>query len=182
MSHLNLWPWRERQKKDAMRRWVWGAACMAMLSIGVVAGIDHALTNWQQQHDLQRQQWADELTSLKAGLADAPLWQARERQAQQIRLDGQRWAQQQQQAWQVLHRLLALPPQGLQLTKIVWQDKQLHIHGWAVSAAHLQHWQDALQAQRMEWHDAQWRQADGVALRQFAFVLKWPANHAGAGS
>jgi hypothetical protein len=94
MSHLNLWPWRERQKKDAMRRWFWGAACMAMLSIGVVAGIDHALTNWHQQHELQRQQWADELTSLKAALADAPLWQARERQAQQIRLDGQRWAQQ----------------------------------------------------------------------------------------
>ena len=67
------------------------------------------------------------------------------------------------------------------MTQLVWQDKQLHLRGWAVSAAHLQVWQDALQAQRVEWHEAQWRHADGVALRQHAFVLHWPVAH-GAGS
>ena len=177
MSNLNLWPWRERQREDAMRRWAWGFCLMLLASTAMVALIDQQLQDWQYQHQQQQQHWAQEQQRLKAALLDAPLWQTRLRQAQHIQADGVQWQQQQQLAWRVLQRVLALPPQGVQMTHLVWQNKQLRIQGWAVSAAHLQRWQDALQAKRVEWHEAQWRQADGVALRQHAFVLHWPVAH-----
>lgn len=171
MSNLNLLPWRERQRQHAMQRWAWGIVFTLLASTGLVLLIDQQLQVWQQKHSLQEQQWAQEQQRLKARLKDAPLWQSRLQQAKQVRADGLQWPQQQQQAWRVLRRVLALPPKGVQLTQLVWQDKQVHLHGWAVSDAHLQVWQDALQAQRVEWHEAQWRYADGVALRQHAFVL-----------
>ena len=182
MSQLNLLPWRERQRQAAMRRWAWGAAWMVGSALGMVALIDHHLQHWHQQHELQRQLWTREHHHLTTALADAPLWQARVRQAQQVKADGLQWLQQQQQAWRVLRRVLALPPQGVQMTHLVWHDKQLTLRGWAVSAAHLQVWQDALQAQRLEWHEAQWRQADGLAMRQHAFVLQWSTAAGGTDS
>ena len=181
MSNLNLWPWRERQREDAMRRWAWGLGWMLLTSTGLVLLIDQQLQVWLQQHSNQQQQWAQEQQRLQALLKEAPLWQSRLQQAKQVQAEGLQWQQQQQQAWRVLHRVLALPPKGVQMTQLFWQDKQLQLRGWAVSAAHLQVWQDALQAQRVEWHEAQWRHADGVALRQHAFVLHWPVAH-GAGS
>ena len=181
MSNLNLWPLRERQRQEAMRRWAWGLGWMLLASTGLVLLIDQQLQVWLQQHSNQQQQRAQEQQRLQALLKEAPLWQSRLQQAKQVQAEGLQWQQQQQQAWRVLHRVLALPPKGVQMTQLVWQDKQLHLRGWAVSAAHLQVWQDALQAQRVEWHEAQWRHADGVALRQHTFVLHWPVAH-GAGS
>jgi Tfp pilus assembly protein PilN len=181
MSNLNLLPWRERQRADAMRRWTWGFGWMLLASMGLVLLVDQQLQVWLQQHSKQQQQWAQEQQRLQASLKEAPLWQSRLQQAKQVQAEALQWQQQQQQAWRMLHRVLALPPQGVQMTQLVWQDKQWHLRGWAVSAAHLQVWQDVLQAQRVEWHEAQWRHTDGVALRQHAFVLQWPVAH-GAGS
>ena len=182
MSNLNLLPWRERQRQDAMRRWAWGTVLACVLAMGLVWTVDSYLSNWQEQREQQQQQWALEQQALKKTLAEGPLWQARMRQAQQIKADAVLWQMQQHQAWRVLRRVLSLPPNGVQIALLDWQDKQLHIQGWAVSAAHLQRWQDALQAQRVEFKAPQWRQADGVALRQHAFVLKLQSPVTGVGS
>ena len=182
MSNLNLLPWRERQRQDAMRRWAWGTGWACLLAAGLAWALDSSLSSWQEQRESQQQQWALEQQALKKTLAEGPLWQARMRQAQQIKADAVLWQLQQQQAWRILRRVLSLPPNGVQIALLDWQDKQLQIQGWAVSAAHLQRWQDALQAQRVEFQAPQWRQADGVALRQHAFELKLQSSVAGVGS
>ena len=43
MSNLNLWPWRERQRQEAMRRWAWGLGWMLLAS----AGADGLVSLWQ---------------------------------------------------------------------------------------------------------------------------------------
>jgi len=182
MSALNLMPWRERRRQSALRRWCWGTALTLSLSTCLVALVDHQLQSWQQQHARQQQQWLEQDVQLKTRLADAPLWQGRQRQAQQLKTQGLHWQQQQQQAWRALSQILALPPQGVQMTHLTWQDQQVRIRGWAVSAAHVQAWQDALQLQRVEWHPAQWRHAEGLAMRQHAFVLEGRLQALGTGS
>jgi type IV pilus assembly protein PilN len=180
MSALNLMPWRERQRQAALRRWAWGVALMLCLSTALVTLISQQLQPWHQHHTQQQQDWSNAQQLLKGQLAEAALWQGRARQAQQVRVEGLQWLQQQQQPWRVLRRVLALPPHGVQMTQLAWQDKQLIIRGWAVSAAHLQVWQDTLQLQRVEWQEAQWRDADGLAMRQHAFVLQGPFALSGA--
>ena len=182
MSNLNLLPWRERQREQAMRRWGWGTflACLSTLLLVWLA--DCYWQEWQQQRHTQKMQWIHAQQTYKQALTEGALWQTRSRLAKQIKSETQLWQMQQQHAWRALARVLAQPPLGVQMTQLEWQDQQLLIHGWTVSAAHLQRWQEGLQAQRVEFHDAQWRQADGLAFRQHAFVLKWQVPVHGAGS
>jgi len=182
MSGMNLLPWRERQRQKTLQRWFWGVALMLCWSVALVTLIHQQLASWHQQYAQQQRDWSNEQHRLTARLAEAALWQARARQAQQVKTEGLQWLQQQQQAWRVLRRVLTLPPHGVQMTHLAWRDKQLVIRGWAVSAAHLQPWQDALQLQRVEWQVSQWRDADGLAMRQHAFVLQGPLALPEAGS
>lgn len=182
MSPLNLLPWREREQQLVMRRWRWGACWTLVLIPVAVYGMDHALQVWHAQHDLQRQQWAQEQQRLTHTLSEARLWQTRWQQAQQVNKDAVLWQFQQQQAWRALTHVFSLPPSGVQIEHLQWQDQQLHVKGWAISSSHVQRWQEALQAQRPVFHEAQWRQTDGLACRQHAFELTSPSPWLGAGS
>ena len=62
---------------------------------------------------------------------------------------------------------------GVQIEHMVWREQHLQLAGWAVSAAHVQLWQDQLQAQRSDWQPAVWREVSGWGVRQHRFGLSW---------
>jgi Tfp pilus assembly protein PilN len=182
MSELNLWPWREQQKQAAKRRWLVGSHLALCLAGAVAWSISSQMHAWQQDHAMEKQRWIQAIARLNHAIEQDAIWQSRERQTKAVHNEWMRWQQQQQRAWQVLRHILAAPPGGVQVTHMAWRDKQLHISGWAVSQAHLSRWQESLQAQRVQWHEATWRQVDGLSMRQHAFELIWDGAVTGGAS
>lgn len=173
MSHFNLLPWREQLRARAMRRWRWGVCLACLMSSGTVFVLHQLLSAWYQPVRLQMQARQQAQTELETALAEQSVWQARQQQVAQVQRDWAQWQAQQAQAWQVLQQVLSLSPHGIQLERLGWRDQQVQLSGWAISPAHVQAWQDALQAQHTEMQALTWRENDGLACRQQRFVLQW---------
>lgn len=170
-SAFNLLPWRERLRWQTMRRWRWGLLLSLLVSAMGVQWLDHVLDAAWQQQLAQRQSWQDQTNRLQTALADAPLWAQRQQDAERVKAQWRHWQDRQHQAWQVLRQVLAVPPRGVQIEQVVWRDQQLQLTGWAISAAHLQPWQDQLPAQRVDWQPQVWRETHGWGWRQHRFGL-----------
>ena len=178
MSEFNLLPWREQRRLQSIRRWQWGFAVSAVVTVSAVGVLDQAWDAWlAEQHDRQRHaeqtmaQWQTELKT------DA-LWQSRARMAQQVQADWGWWQQQQTRSWQAMQQWLSVPPRGVQIERATWRDQQWQLNGWALSEGHWKNWQTALAvagfsspSDRAQWAPPQWRQADGIAAKQHAFQL-----------
>lgn len=175
-STFNLLPWRERQRGQSLRRWRWGLLISLLCCVAGVALIDAWLATALAQQSQQRQVWQAQQQSLQAALQDAPLWVRRHQEAQQVQAQWAHWQGIQNQAGRVLRQVLALPPRGLQIERMVWRDQHLQLTGWAISAAHVQAWQDALQAQRSDWQAAVWREVLDAGVRQHRFALSGRAG------
>lgn len=172
-TSFNLLPWRERQRGQSLRRWRWGLALSLLFSLVAVHMLDQWLTRqWQQQTE-QGQAWQAQQQSLQAALADAPVWARRRQDAQQVQAQWTHWQDLQNRAWRVVRQVLAVPPRGVQIEHMVWREQHLQMAGWAVSAAHVQLWQDQLQAQRTDWQAPVWREVSGWGVRQHRFALSW---------
>jgi Tfp pilus assembly protein PilN len=180
MSDFNLLPWREQLRAAAMRRWRWGLLLALLASSCLVVALHLALTAWHQPVEQEKQAWLQTQAELHRALADQALWLTRQQQARQVQRQWQQWRAQQTQAWQLMGQVLALSPQGIQIERMVWRDQQVQLSGWAISAAHVQAWQDALQAQRTDALVPQWRNADGLACLQQRFVLRWRSTAVGS--
>jgi type IV pilus assembly protein PilN len=178
-SAFNLLPWRERSRQQALRRWRWGLALCVLGSLLVVLGLDHELDQAWQQQRAQRQAWQTQVDQMQAALVDAPLWAKRQQEALRVQAQWLQWQETQRQAWRVLHQVMKTPPRGVQIESMVWREQQLLLTGWAISAAHLQAWQEPLQAQRSDWQSAVWRDMNGWAARQHRFGL---TKQSGGGS
>jgi Tfp pilus assembly protein PilP len=99
MSRLNLVPWRERQRQTVMRRWQIGGLLAAATTVTVVSAIDHGVAHANKSHEAMMAALQQQQQTLQQQLQEAPLWQARYRQAQQVQ---QLWPHWQQQQWQAL--------------------------------------------------------------------------------
>lgn len=173
-STFNLLPWRERQRSQALSRWRWGLTLSLCMSWWGVQWLDQWLDAGLQQQIAQRQAWQNQVDSLQAALADAPLWTQRQQEAAKVKAQWMHWQDLQSRAWREMGHVLAVSPRGVQVDHVVWREQQLQLNGWAVSAAHLQLWQDQLQAQRTDWEPAVWRETNGWGLRQHRFGLSRP--------
>ncbi|NDC61138.1 MAG: hypothetical protein EBZ60_03855 [Betaproteobacteria bacterium] len=180
MRDFNLLPWREQARAHALRRWRWGGLLALLAAIAGVMGLHQALTAWHQPvaKDLQGLQQTQ--AGLQAAMADQAVWQARQQQALQVQQQWRLWRQQQTQAWALLGQVLALSPNGIQTERLVWRDQQMQLSGWAISDAHVQAWQDALQAQRTDRPLPQWRHSQGLACLQQRFGLQWRSKGLGS--
>ena len=170
---FNLLPWRERLRWQSLRRWRWGLALSLLGSLWGVYLLDQWLAVQGQAQNQQRQAWQAQQQSLQAALADAPLWARRRQDAQRVQAQWTHWQDIQNQAWRVMRQVLAVPPRGVQIEHMVWREQHLQLAGWAISAAHVQLWQDQLQAQRSDWQPAVWREVSGWGVRQHRFGLSW---------
>jgi Tfp pilus assembly protein PilN len=170
-SAFNLLPWRERLRTQALRRWRWGLALSVLAGLWGAQVVAQWLDAGLQAQRRQHQAWQSQHQSLQAALAEAPLWARRRQEAQQVKAQWTHWQDIQNQAWRVMRQVLALPPRGVQIEHMVWREQHLQLAGWAVSAAHVQLWQDQLQAQRTDWQPALWRELSGWGVRQHRFGL-----------
>ena len=146
MSTLNLVPWRERQRWVALRRWQVGVVCGAIVTTLTLLAIDHALDNINQAHEARLAALHAQQQALQQQLTEAPLWQTRERQAQQVQQAWPRWQQRQLQAWQALTHLLSVSPQGVQVIHAEWREGQWRLQVRALHWHYVQRWQNQLQA------------------------------------
>ena len=170
---FNLLPWRAHQRQQALRRWRWGWGLSGLLSLCAVLWLNSWLDQVVQLHQAQRQAWQAQVQQLQAALAEAPRWAQRQQDAQRVKAQWTHWQDIQNQAWRVMRQVLAVPPRGVQIEHMVWREQHLQLAGWAVSAAHVQLWQDQLQAQRSDWQPAVWRDMQGWGVRQHRFGLSW---------
>jgi hypothetical protein len=178
-SAFNLLPWRERQRSQTMLRWRWGLVLSLLCSLLAVQCLDQLLHEHMQQQDERRLAWQTQMRGLQTSLADAPLWTQRQQEALRVKAQWTHWQDIQNQAWRLMRQVLATPPRGLQIERMVWREQQLELAGWAISAAHVQLWQDQLQAQRSDWQAAVWRELAGWGVRQHRFAL---SRRSGGGS
>jgi hypothetical protein len=144
MSTLNLAPWRERQRTVVLRRWQVGLVLCALVTTLTLLAIDHTLDNINQAHELRMAALHSQQQALLQQLREAPLWQTRERQAQQLQRAWPRWQQLQLQAWQALIDLLSVAPRGVQVTQAEWREGQWWLHVRALHWSHVLHWQAQL--------------------------------------
>jgi len=146
MSTLNLVPWRERQRLLALRRWQVGVVLVAIATTLTLLAIDHALVHTNQLHEARLEALHVQQQALQEQLTDAPVWQTRERQAQQLQQVWPRWQQLQMQAWQALIQLLSVAPHGVQVIHAEWREGQWRLEVRALHWHHVQRWQTQLQA------------------------------------
>ena len=146
MSALNLVPWRERQRLVALRRWQVGVGLVAIITTLTLLAIDHALGFINQAHEARLEALHAQQQALQQQLTQAPVWQTRERQAQQLQKAWPRWQQLQLQAWQALTHLLSVAPHGVQLIHVEWREGQWRLQVRALHWQYVQHWQTQLQA------------------------------------
>jgi type IV pilus assembly protein PilN len=146
MRALNLVPWRERQRQAVLQRWQIGGLLAATATFAMVFAIEHWLAEANHGHELNMSAWQAQQQALQHKLQEAALWQTRYRQAQQVQQAWPQWQQQQWQAWRSLIDFFSVPPRGLQLSQVQWRDGQWQLQVRALSAAHVLHWQDQLQA------------------------------------
>jgi len=146
MSTLNLVPWRERQRLVALRRWQVGVVLVAIVTTLTLLAIDHALVHTNQVHEARLEALHVQQQTLQEQLTEAPVWQTRERQAQQLQQAWPRWQQLQLQAWQALTHLLSVAPHGVQVIHAEWREGQWRLQVRALHWQYVQHWQTQLQA------------------------------------
>jgi hypothetical protein len=146
MSALNLVPWRERQRLVALRRWQVGVGLVAIITTLTLLAIDHALGFINQAHEARLEALHAQQQALQQQLTQAPVWQTRERQAQQLQKAWPRWQQLQLQAWQALTHLLSVAPHGVQVIHAEWREGQWRLQVRALHWRHVQQWQTQLQA------------------------------------
>lgn len=178
-STFNLLPWREHLRRQSLQRWRWGLLLSVCLSVWGVHALDQWLTRMEAAQSAERLRWQSQAQSLQAALADAPLWAQRQQDALRVKAQWTHWQDIQNQAWRVMRQVLAVPPRGVQIEHVVWREQHLQLAGWAISAAHVQLWQDQLQAQRTDWEPAIWREFSGWGVRQHRFGL---SSRTGGGS
>jgi hypothetical protein len=146
MSTLNLVPWRERQRLLALRRWQVGVVLVAIATTLTLLAIDHALGFINQEHEARLEALHVQRQTLQQQLNEAPVWQTRERQAQQLQQAWPRWQQLQLQAWQALAHLLSVAPHGVQVIHAEWREGQWRLQVRALHWQYVQRWQTQLQA------------------------------------
>lgn len=146
MSTLNLVPWRERQRLVALRRWQVGVVFGAIVTTLTLLAIDHALAHTNQAHEARLEVLQSQQQALQQQLTEAPLWQTRERQAQQLQQAWPRWQQLQLQAWQALTHLLSVAPHGVQVIHAEWRGGEWRLQVRALHWQYVQRWQNQLQA------------------------------------
>ena len=141
-------------------------------------GLHGFWTDWQAQHQARLAALQDQASVSRAALAAGEVWQKRRQEAAEVRAFWAHWRQQQERAWQAMQVLLSVPPQGVQLDKVVWRDQQWQLSGWTLSMGHWQAWQTRLaqvglspQAERARWQSAQWRALGSQGVKQHAFDL-----------
>ena len=179
MSQFNLLPWRERKRALRMRSWQIGVGLSLGVSAAAVYHLDRLWDEWLAHYRSREQQTQQSLADLKLELKDNALWTARERQTQQVQAEWQTRLQQQARSWQVLQQLLSVPPQGVQIERMLWHDQQIQLSGWALSAGHGQAWLTGLalagaliQADKAQWEEPNWRMVQGLAAKQHRFQLQ----------
>jgi len=150
MSTLNLVPWRERQRAVVLRRWQVGLVLGALVTTLTLLAIDHTLDNINQAHEARMLAMHSQQQALQQQLSEAPLWQTRERQAQQLQLAWPRWQQRQLQAWQALIDLLSVAPRGLQVTQAEWREGQWRLQVRALHWSHVLHLQAQLKTRGVQ--------------------------------
>jgi type IV pilus assembly protein PilN len=146
MSRLNLVPWRERQRQTVMRRWQIGGLLAAATTVTVVSAIDHGVAHANKSHEAMMAALQQQQQTLQQQLQEAPLWQARYRQAQQVQQLWPHWQQQQWQALRAYTQLSSVAVRGVQVRQMEWRDGQWRLEVNALSSAHVLRWQAQLQA------------------------------------
>jgi hypothetical protein len=121
---------------------VWGAIVTTL----TLQAIDHALGNVNQVHEARLEALHAQQQALQQQLTEAPVWQTRERQAQQLQQAWPRWQQLQMQAWQALTQLLRVSPHGVQVMHAEWREGQWRLQVRALHWQYVQRWQTQLQA------------------------------------
>lgn len=152
MSALNLVPWRERQRLAVFRRWQIGVVLGAVVTTLILLAIDQALGNINQAHEARLEALDAQQQALQQQLTQAPLWQTRERQAQQLQQAWPRWQQLQLQAWQALTHLLSVIPHGVQVIHAEWREGQWRLQVRALNWNKVELWQAQLQARGVHVH------------------------------
>jgi len=150
MSTLNLVPWRERQRLAVFRRWQIGVVLGAIATTLTLMAIEQALGDINQAHEARVEALHAQQQALQQQLTDAPVWQTRERQAQQLQQAWPHWQQLQLQAWQALTHLLSVAPHGVQVIHAEWREGQWRLQVRALHWRHVQHWQTRLQARGVQ--------------------------------
>ena len=154
MSTLNLVPWRERQRTVVLRRWQGGVVLGALVTTLILLAIDSNLNHINLAHEARMAAVHNQQQALELQLSEAPLWQTRERQAQQLQRAWPGWQQLQWQAWQALIDLLSVAPRGLQVTQAEWREGQWRLQVRALHWSHVLHLQAQLKTRGVQLQGA----------------------------